>query len=1079
MTLAIDTSMRGEREGQDAASTNRSHYPERKRVSTFGWSRRGAGVLLAALICAVLAVSGLDSSASAQTVVDYDADDDGLIEVASEAQLNAMRWDLDGNGAVDASANATDYAAAFPTPAQRMGCPTTGCTGYEVAANISLSGNPGWEPIGNTTTNFTATFEGNAQSRTISNLSINSSADYAGLFGVTGTGSAIRNVKLTSVNVRGNDYVGALAGRTRGTIDNCETTGSVTGGWRVGGLIGLNDGTITASASSATVTSQSGGYAGGLVGENRAAIENSSASGSVRAPAWAGGLVGLSTGPIAGSTASGAVTATATGSASRAGGLVGQNLATTIRNSHASGDVTASNTHVGGLVGLNYDEDAWNGSAAPRNAIINSTARGTVTTTGSNVGGLVGWNNGPISDSTALNPSVTGAHAVGGLVGTNNDQHADGTNTIDRSTATADVTGNGSPQALNTGGLVGWNNGPVRDSYAGGAVQGETQMGGLVGTNDGGDVINSRASGAVGDSSLAGNMRGGLVGLNKGTVTGSVATGAVSGSSASVALGGLVGRNAGAISGSAATGVVSGGHQVGGLVGFARTGGSVTESWAGGAVSASLDATARASGTYVGGLIGWNEGTVGASFATGDVTGAGSAGGLIGRSARTIIATYATGNVTGSGDADCGTDLTCPSIGGLIGDANKGDPVVTPSNVQASYSTGSVSGNSMHLLGGLAGAAERSPSRPERNAVFTNSYWDTATSGQTLGVGSDDEDDSGLIDGTETATPGATGQTTTALKAPTGYTGIFADWDVSVPNAAARVGGPWDFGGATDYPVLRGLGAPPSLPAGTATRSVAEERAADTPIGFPLTATDVDGDALTYKLVGADAIFFSINSMTGQLLTTETVLDYERPADANRDHTYEFMVQASDGTTVAFQAVAVTVTDAIENNFPPTILGSAAVTAAENSTEVATYTALDPDGATTFTWSLAGNDAGAFSISSEGVLTFAAPPDFEAPADANRNNIYEVTVQADDGGRTGELDVLVTVLDVDEPADISFVATGGVTVNDNALTVDENHDGTLATFRARDPENTPGPHVRMVGGHDRLLRHPRRRPLLQ
>ena len=94
----------------------------------------------------------------------------------------------------------------------------------------------------------------------------------------------------------------------------------------------------------------------------------------------------------------------------------------------------------------------------------------------------------------------------------------------------------------------------------------------------------------------------------------------------------------------------------------------------------------------MGGLIGWNEGTVGASFATGDVTGAGSAGGLIGRSARTIIATYATGNVTGSGDPDCGTGLTCPSIGGLIGDANKGDPVVTPSNVQASYSTGSVSG---------------------------------------------------------------------------------------------------------------------------------------------------------------------------------------------------------------------------------------------------------------------------------------------------------------------------------------------------------------------------------------------------
>ena len=134
MTLAIDTSMRGEREGQDAASTNRSHYPERKRVSTFGWSRRGAGVLLAALICAVLAGSGFDSSASAQgTDADYDLDDDGLIEVTTEAQLSAIRWDLDGNGAVDHSANEASYSTAFPSAPQGLGCPAPRCTGYELA----------------------------------------------------------------------------------------------------------------------------------------------------------------------------------------------------------------------------------------------------------------------------------------------------------------------------------------------------------------------------------------------------------------------------------------------------------------------------------------------------------------------------------------------------------------------------------------------------------------------------------------------------------------------------------------------------------------------------------------------------------------------------------------------------------------------------------------------------------------------------------------------------------------------------------------------------------------------------------
>ena len=764
------------------------------------------------------------------------------------------------------------------------------------------------------------------------------------------------------------------------------------------------------------------------------------------APFLAGGLVGQSEASITGSTASGAVTATRTNRASYAGGLVGQNKSGPIQNSHASGDVTGSQNYVGGLVGDNKD------------ALAESTASGTVTTTGSLAGGLVGVNSGSISDSAAFNPSVTGLHSVGGLVGLNN-------NTIDRSTATASVTAN-AEVSFNVGGLVGLNAGPVRDSYAGGAVQGFTQKGGLIGLNNpGAQVIDSRADGAVGNSTTAGTATGGLVGLNKGAVAGSVATGTVSGSAASTALGGLVGQNEGSISGSAATGAVSGGQQVGGLVG--STGGSVTESWASGAVSASPDATISESGTQVGGLIGWNEGTVGASFATGNVTGAGSVGGLIGKSARTVNATYATGDVTGSGDPFCTTGVACPEgVGGLIGgaEAEKGTPVVAASSVEASYSTGTVSGSSTHVLGGLAGNAERDTTTPSDSASFTNSYWDTGTSGQTLGVGSDDEDENGAIDGTETATAGVTGQTTAALKAPTDYTGIFANWNVTITNVTARTGGPWDFGAATDYPVLRGLSASPSFAAGTATRSVAEELAAGASIGSPLTATD--SDALSYKLVGADAIFFSINSMTGQLLT-KTLLDYENPGDADRDNEYEFMIQARDGTTVDFRPVTVTVTDAIENLAAPIITGDATVTVTENSTAVATYQAVDPDGATTFTWTLGGNDAGAFEISDAGVLTFDPAPDFEAPGDANTNNIYEVTVQADDGGMTGDFDVLVTVEGEPELPEITLASGGSaVTVDGNAVSVDENYDGRLVLVSVTDPDGTHTDYTLTLGGAD-------------
>ena len=72
---------------------------------------------------------------------DYDADDDGLIEITNLAQLNAVRWDLDGNGSV-ASGDQTSYDTAFPTPEAGMGCnedetlpANQVCEGYELGSN--------------------------------------------------------------------------------------------------------------------------------------------------------------------------------------------------------------------------------------------------------------------------------------------------------------------------------------------------------------------------------------------------------------------------------------------------------------------------------------------------------------------------------------------------------------------------------------------------------------------------------------------------------------------------------------------------------------------------------------------------------------------------------------------------------------------------------------------------------------------------------------------------------------------------------------------------------------------------------
>ena len=220
---------------------------------------------------------------------------------------------------------------------------------------------------------------------------------------------------------------------------------------------------------------------------------------------------------------------------------------------------------------------------------------------------------------------MSGEAWVGGLVGLT----ASSGVAIDRSIATADVTGH-----TGVAGLVGLNHGTTRDSYASGAVRGiNSFIGGLVGDQVTGAVVNSRADGAVSGEALTpaistvASIVGGLVGRNESgaRITGSVATGAVTGTASNTnsdQFGGLVGSNKGSISGSVATGAVSAGQFVGGLVGQQGIAtASVTESWASGDVRAVTDASVEASGRLAGGLIGSNFGTVGASFATGNVTG--------------------------------------------------------------------------------------------------------------------------------------------------------------------------------------------------------------------------------------------------------------------------------------------------------------------------------------------------------------------------------------------------------------------------------------------------------------------------
>lgn len=99
-------------------------------------------------------------------------------------------------------------------------------------------------------------------------------------------------------------------------------------------------------------------------------------------------------------------------------------------------------------------------------------------------------------------------------------------------------------------------------------------------------------------------------------------------------------------------------------------------------------------------------------------------------------------------------------------------------------------------------------------------------------------------------------------------------------------------------------------------------------------------------------------------------------------------------------------------NTPPTVSGPSSVSVEENTRTVATYSATDAEG-NPVTFSLGGTDAASFSLSNAGVLSFALPADFEAPGDADGDNVYEITISVTDTFTTPvEISVTVSVTDV-------------------------------------------------------------------
>jgi filamentous hemagglutinin family protein len=407
----------------------------------------------------------------------------------------------------------------------------------DATATSTWNAGLGFAQIGTTATPFTGNFDGLGHS--ILNLVINRPlVSQVGLFGVTSSTAAVRNVGLSAGSISGLSEVGGLIGVNNGTLDNSYSSAAISAGVGVatgsyaGGLVGINWGSVSKSYANGAVVA-AGNYAGGLVGANYGAVDTSYATGAVSGAGMVGGLTGgnlngLLSGAVTNSYATGAVT----GTGDMVGGLVGLNNSS-ITNSYATGVVSGA-SYAGGLVGHN------SGSGNVSGSVTNSYATGAVTATVSLAGGLVGENNfgAGIANSYATGAVSSVGDNVGGLVGSSLVGSA-----ISNSYATGTANGLG-----NVGGLVGKNSGAVANSYASGAVTGSSYVGGLVGSNYG--TVATANTGVINNSYASGSVTGtldvgGLVGdNNRGAITNAYATGLVTGTTAA---GGLVGTNSGTV----------------------------------------------------------------------------------------------------------------------------------------------------------------------------------------------------------------------------------------------------------------------------------------------------------------------------------------------------------------------------------------------------------------------------------------------------------------------------------------------------------------------------------------------------
>ena len=362
---------------------------------------------------------------------------------------------------------------------------------------------------------------------------------------------------------------------------------------------------------------------------------------------------------------------------SHVGGVAGLNLGSgTIRNCEYTGEIWGDDAYAGGITGYN------SGTVTGCSHTGNVAAR-------THLGGIVGQNDGEVVDCTNYAGEIwcdsTTTTSIGGIAGYNEGSAVGVCGYISNCVNYAKVNSQYTPGNIaNTGGITGTNYGNVYDSHNYGPVLSFGAAGGITGCNY---------------NYMSGNV-------NEGMVFAPCPGGGIAGKNIGSAAEIKTCTNTGSVFGSVSS--IQNLYRVGGIVGYNESGfifncnnkGQIT-----GTDSPDLNCS-------VGGVTGYSDGLIDASYNEGNVTGSGNwIGGVAGRVfGGGIVNSYNNGAVNGksgvggvAGNDHTGLIINCYNTGAVSGTENVGGVAGwSDAAIEDCYNTGDVT-SSGDYTGGIAG----------------------------------------------------------------------------------------------------------------------------------------------------------------------------------------------------------------------------------------------------------------------------------------------------------------------------------------------------------------------------------------